>query len=160
MPGPPRQPTERKRKRGNPGHQKLPSKTAEVIPLHKGVDCDVPAQFGPAGSEMWATITEFAATWLAESDRQLVLMCCEAADRRAELMASIQDAGSVFYTDKGYAYANPAVGMLQSLEKQLTSWLSLLGLTPSDRSRLGLAEVKAQSKMAELEERKSKQRGR
>jgi hypothetical protein len=43
---------------------------------------------------------------------------------------------------------------LRALDKQLTSNLSLLGLTPSDRSRLGLVQVKTRTKLDELMERK------
>ena len=43
---------------------------------------------------------------------------------------------------------------LRQLDKQLVSNLSLLGFTPSDRSRLGLVQVKTRSKLQELMERK------
>jgi hypothetical protein len=39
---------------------------------------------------------------------------------------------------------------LRELEKNITNSLSLLGFTPTDRSRLGVAEVKAKSKLEEL----------
>ena len=38
---------------------------------------------------------------------------------------------------------------LRQLDKQLVSNLSLLGFTPSDRSRLGLVQVKTRSKLQE-----------
>jgi hypothetical protein len=45
---------------------------------------------------------------------------------------------------------------LRELDRQIISNLSLLGFTPSDRSRLGVAEVKAMSKLEELMARKEK----
>jgi hypothetical protein len=39
---------------------------------------------------------------------------------------------------------------LRELEKSIYSNLSLLGFTPTDRSRLGVAEVKKMSKLEEL----------
>jgi hypothetical protein len=39
---------------------------------------------------------------------------------------------------------------LRDLDRAIQSQLSLLGLTPADRSRLGVAEVKKLSKIAEL----------
>jgi hypothetical protein len=39
---------------------------------------------------------------------------------------------------------------LRELDRQIVSNLSLLGFTPSDRSRLGVAEIKARSKVEEL----------
>ena len=44
---------------------------------------------------------------------------------------------------------------LLETEKLIQSSLSLLGFTPSDRSRLGLAEVKAKSKLEELMDRRA-----
>jgi hypothetical protein len=43
---------------------------------------------------------------------------------------------------------------LRELERQIVSQLALLGFTPSDRARLGLAEVKKESKLEELLRRK------
>jgi len=42
---------------------------------------------------------------------------------------------------------------LAEIEKQIAQNLSLLGFTPTDRSRLGLAEIKAKSKLQELMEK-------
>jgi hypothetical protein len=39
---------------------------------------------------------------------------------------------------------------LRQLDSQIMHGLSLLGFTPTDRSRLGIAEVKRQSKLEEL----------
>jgi hypothetical protein len=39
---------------------------------------------------------------------------------------------------------------LRELEKNIVNNLSLLGFTPADRSRMGVAEVKARSKLEEL----------
>jgi hypothetical protein len=42
---------------------------------------------------------------------------------------------------------------LRELDRQLVANLSLLGFTPTDRTRLGVAEVKRQSKLAEFKAR-------
>jgi 5-formyltetrahydrofolate cyclo-ligase len=44
---------------------------------------------------------------------------------------------------------------LRELERQIVSQLALLGLSPSDRARLGIAEVKKESKLEELLRRKA-----
>jgi hypothetical protein len=44
---------------------------------------------------------------------------------------------------------------LRELERQIISQLALLGFTPSDRARLGIAEVKKESKLEELLRRKA-----
>jgi P27 family predicted phage terminase small subunit len=52
--------------------------------------------------------------------------------------------------------ANPAVNMLRKAQAQLTKELSDLGFNPTARARLGLAEVKRQSKLEELLSRQSR----
>jgi hypothetical protein len=47
---------------------------------------------------------------------------------------------------------------LRDLERQLVANLSLLGFTPTDRSRLGVAEVKKISKLEVLREQQNKPR--
>lgn len=150
MPGPPPIPTERKRARGNPGHQKLPSRSQVVALVPVATNDESPSNLGEAGVELWETVTQFGSSWIANTDRALLAKLCEAEDRRYELLARIEADGAVLYTDKGYAYAHPCVGMLSTLEAQMTKWYSLLGLTPADRARLGLAEVKAQSTLEKL----------
>jgi hypothetical protein len=44
---------------------------------------------------------------------------------------------------------------LRELDKSITGNLSLLGFTPVDRTRMGVAEVKAMSKLEELKSRAS-----
>jgi hypothetical protein len=44
---------------------------------------------------------------------------------------------------------------LRELDRAIVSNLSLLGFSPSDRSRLGIAEVKKMSKLEELMARKA-----
>jgi hypothetical protein len=45
---------------------------------------------------------------------------------------------------------------LRDLDRLIIQNLSLLGFTPADRTRLGVAEVKAMSKLEELQARKAK----
>lgn len=54
--------------------------------------------------------------------------------------------------------ANPAVQQLRKLEELITRMEGLCGFTPSDRSRLGLAEVKAASALDQLIARQQERR--
>ena len=71
------------------------------------------------------------------------------------MVEKLQNTDFVLLTDKGYAYANPLVGMVSTIETEMTKLLSLIGLTPADRSRLGLAEVKAASTLEKLRQAKA-----
>lgn len=154
MPGPPRKPAERKRSIGNPGKRPLP-KVATVVSLPQ-LQPSAPKTLGSDGTEAWLHIMACAGKWLADSDAPLLLMLCESYDRRAFLLRILSDEGWSIVTDKGYPYRHPLVQVLSDLEKQMTSHMSLLGLSPSDRSRLGLAEVKAASTLERLQAKRDK----
>lgn len=154
--GRPPTPTERKRKLGNPGKRALPD-ASNVVALPP-VEDTAPQQLGPAGRAVWELVAD-QCKWLAESDRPTLVMLCEKFDRRQDFMARLETSDPVLYTDKGYAYANPLVGMLSTLETELAKLLSQLGLTPTDRARLGVAEVKAQSNLEKLLQRRQERSG-
>lgn len=154
--GRPPTPTERKRRLGNPGGRALPD-VSNVVALPP-VEDTAPDQLGPAGRAVWGVVTE-QCKWLAESDRPTLVMLCEKFDRRQDFMVRLENSDPVLYTDKGYAYANPLVGMLSTLETEIAKLLSALGLTPTDRTRLGVAEVKAKSRLEELLARKQERSG-
>ena len=154
--GRPPTPTERKRKLGNPGKRALPE-ASNVVALPPVAD-DVPSQLGPAGRAVWELVID-QCKWLAESDRPTLVMLCEKFDRRQDFMVRLEASDPVLYTDKGYAYPNPLVGMLSTLETEIARLLSALGLTPTDRTRLGVAEVKAQSNLEKLLQRRQERTG-
>jgi hypothetical protein len=70
---------------------------------------------------------------------ELLLMTCEMVDERWNLRVKVMQ------TDDARLRRG-----LRDLDRLIVSNLSLLGFTPSDRSKLGVAEVKAQTKLEEL----------
>jgi hypothetical protein len=140
MPNPPK-PIEQKRLIGNPGKRALPS----GLPMVEGgyVEPQRPLEF--AGMQLWEAAMTTGGNWIARnSDTQLLLMVCEQMDRRTDLIAKIDE------TQEWRLYR-----ALHDLEKMISTNLSMLGFTPADRTRLGLAEVKAMSKLDQLMERKA-----
>jgi len=102
---------------------------------------------------MWLDVRAMA-PWIANTDARLLVELCEKMDKKYELKEKLALSDYVLYTDKGYAYANPLFGMLNTVENDIVKLLSLLGLTPTDRSKLGVAEVKAKGKLEALLEQK------
>ena len=145
MPNPP-VPIERKRALGNPGKRALPkvSETAVVVPIS-----DAPEHLGEGGLAAWHQITR-TAPWIGASDQGLLVSLCEKIERRDKMVEQMANDQFVIVTDKGYPVANPLVGMLSTIETDIVKMMSLLGLTPTDRTRLGIAEVKAQSTLEKL----------
>jgi hypothetical protein len=56
-------------------------------------------------------------------------------------------------------FSEPTFRAYRDVIKELRACLSLLGMTPSDRSRLGVAEVKARSRLEELMDRRGRRAG-
>lgn len=80
---------------------------------------------------------------------------CQGYDERDALRKIIKSEGYTTVGSTGQTVAHPAVGMVRQLEAQITRWESLCGFTPSDRSRLGMAEVQRVSKLDAFLSRRS-----
>jgi P27 family predicted phage terminase small subunit len=148
-----RLPNEVKRKRGTLRPDRVPQPITTIAALPPAMPASLdqpPTHLGPAGTETWQRVVVHCRSWLAESDLGAVQLLAEAMDKRADLMARLQSEGWTLYTEKGYAYAHPAAGQLQAVTEEARKWMQSLGLTPADRSRLGVAEVKARSALQEL----------
>ena len=136
----PSKPIEQKRALGNPGKRAL-KQPAEYI---EGGYVEPMRELKDAGMSLWDSAMKTGEQWIARNtDTQLLLVTCEQMDRREVLMTLWR----YNPTDKNLLMR------LAELEKQIASNLGMLGFTPSDRSRLGLAEIKAKSKLQELMEK-------
>jgi hypothetical protein len=90
--------------------------------------------------DLWARVWQVGSPWISElSDYELVLLTCESVDERSELRAAVLSEG-----DPRLRKA------LRDLEGQITKCLSLLGFSPTDRTRLGVAEVRERNPLEEL----------
>jgi hypothetical protein len=143
MPNPPK-PVEQKRFNGNPGGKRLPDKDA-TIALFAG-SREPLAPLGEAGQALWDSVFAQGQLWISpRTDVAWLQVVCELLDRREVLKVE-------WLADP----TNRPVNMsLLETEKMIQSGLGLLGFTPTDRSRLGVAEVKAKSKLEELMERRA-----
>ncbi len=140
----PAKPIELKRKLGNPGKRAMPGE-GELMTIEGGFREPL-RPLGEAGQQLWDEIYEVGGMWISpQSDTQLLQMTCELLDRREILREE-------FLADPTERKVNMS---LLETEKLIQTSLSLLGFTPSDRSRLGLAQVKARSKLEELMDRRA-----
>jgi len=147
--GRPPKPIEQKRALGNPGRRPLPQEGSLVLLPSM---YEIPEPPRPLVTEdakaLWNRTWTMGQTWLSpQTDIELLLMTCEMVDERWNLRIKVlQDNRPE--ERKG----------LRDLERQLVANLSLLGFTPTDRSRLGVAEVKKISKLEALREQQNKPR--
>ena len=146
--GRPSKPIEQKRLLGNPGKRALPDEgTIALIPMATST----PEPTRPLlkyGRELWDKVWDTGINWISpNTDTELLLMTCEMIDERWNLRVRVM-------TDTDPKDRRGP----RELARVLVSTLSLLGFSPSDRSRLGIAEVKKMSKLEELMAKKA-QRG-
>lgn len=144
--GRPPKPVEVKRMLGNPGKRPLPE-TSNIVLLPAVNEIPEPnRKLFEFGRELWDRVWTMGHTWLSYStDVDLLLIVCEQLDERAKLRTKVWNDGR-----------NDERKALRQLEKQIVENLSLLGFTPTDRSRLGIAEVKKLSKLEALREKYQK----
>lgn len=144
--GRPAKPIEQKRLLGNPGKRALPDESSIVLMQQIDSVPEPPRPLLKYGNDLWERIWGMGATWISDkTDIELLLMTCEMVDERWNLRVRVMQDMNDPKARRG----------LRELEKQIVSNLSLLGFTPSDRSRLGVAEVKAKTRLEELLERKA-----
>ena len=138
--GRPSKPIELKRALGNPGKRALP-KSQDIVTLPAITQTPEPTRpLGSYGRQFWDRVWQMGSSWISSNtDYEAMLMTAEMVDERWNLRVKVM-------TD-GQARDRRA---LRDLDRMIQSQLSLLGLTPADRSRLGVAEVKKMSKIAEL----------
>jgi P27 family predicted phage terminase small subunit len=157
MPNRPK-PTERKRRAGNPGKRPLPKPIA-IVPRADGTPTP-PVQLDHAGTALWSQIWDTAVDWLAPSDVPMVALLAQFADERERWLVMATDEGITHTTAHGTIRIHPGVAEARRLETAMISILSLLGLSPSDRARLGLTEVRKLSGLADLLQRRQRELGR
>lgn len=137
----PAKPTERKRAAGNPGKRHLPEPTATVAALTEPPE--PPDSLGDRGRQAWADLWQQGRQWFAATDALALSMLCHAVDEQDAIRALLR-------ADPGDFHARTA---LRALNAEILKLASSCGLTPADRSRLGFAEVRRASKLADLKAR-------
>jgi len=141
--GRPPKPIEVKRKLGNPGGRKLPNQGQ--IQMFEPVSA-LPEPARPLlkyGREFWDKVWLNGLQWISvNTDSELLLMTCELVDERWNLRVRVMQSND--WRERR---------ALRELDDRIIRNLSLMGFTPADRSRLGVAEVKAISKMEALKRR-------
>lgn len=124
--GRPAKPIEQKRRTGNPGKRPLPSGNLAVVPaLERG-------SFDLTAAEAVERVLD-AGYWLAESDAPTAVLLRDAVEDYERLRSAGAQARDV-----------------REARVEVARLAAQLGFDPTARSKLGLAEVKAASKLEQL----------
>jgi hypothetical protein len=138
----PAKPLEQKRALGNPGKRKLPDVNGTVSLRAGFVEPHQPLDW--AGLLLWNRVFGVGQTWISpQSDVELLLLTCKQLDRQIVLERAFFEKPDDFHIHR----------QLLDLESAIVNNLGKLGLTVDARSKLGLAEIKAESKMEQLRRR-------
>lgn len=98
-----------------------------------------------SGMQLWSQVWSNRQTWLKSTDIELLQMVCEQLDERDILRAYVLENIEAWHERAA----------LRALEKDIRDNMMQLGFTPQSRSKLGIQEVKAVSKIQELMDRKA-----
>lgn len=134
--GRPPKPVEELRRRGTARPDRHGAALAVVAPVEP-----LPHEFSAA--EAFDAVMSGGVHWLARTDAMALALLRSNFQEREELHAA------------AVAGSTEARKMLRDLDKQLITLMAALGFDPAARSRLGLAEVKAKSKLQELQDRQA-----
>ncbi|MCC7105963.1 MAG: phage terminase small subunit P27 family [Chloroflexi bacterium] len=121
-----------------------------VMPSTGGIP-RAPRGLKTEGRRAWRVFWQLGEPWLSpRTDAKLIERLCRAYDEEAELTAALAKTSPVLKTEQGAVVANPLVGQLRKLQELILRMEGLCGFTPSDRSRLGMAEVQRVSKLDQI----------
>jgi hypothetical protein len=141
--GRPTQPNELKRIKGTLRADRLPPGNLTQL-SNASNNPDPIAELGENGKAFWQVA--WSTPWLShKTDYWLVHITAQALDEREQVREALAED----------PYDRKLRTTLRELDKQVISSYSLMGFTPSDRSRLGVAEVNKESKLDELLKRKA-----
>ena len=133
-------PTEIKKLRGTLRADRVLSPALTGV-LVQGSLPEPPEGLGELGRAVWGQVLTEASVWVSyRLDTFLLGLVCDQFEERAELRELVAASPD-----------QPRLRIaLRELDKQLVSNLASLGLTPTDRARLGFVQVKKESKLEEL----------
>lgn len=117
----------------------------EAAPVvYEGRAPRVPVHLGRVGREAWRTIwSAGSGAYSPETDRYVILRYCELHDRRATLLAAVENEGLMTVGSTGQPVVHPAMRYVESTEKELRAIETVIGFTPEARMRLGIVAAEA-----------------
>jgi P27 family predicted phage terminase small subunit len=122
----------------------LPAATTIPVP---------PDELGERGLSEWEKIWS-AGFWLSpDQDYHLVTIIATAYDEIEEYRREVAVTGYTVEGIRGTTVANPLIAEIRRAQQMIIKALSLLGFSPTDRARLGLAEVKRKNAIADLNQK-------
>jgi P27 family predicted phage terminase small subunit len=131
------------------GGRKLPAITGTIVPTTNLPA--VPDGLQERGQVEWGKVWAAGESWLApDQDYHWVEMIARAYDEIEAFREKILEDGLIQTGSMGQVIAHPLIAEVRRAEASIQKCLSVLGFSPTDRARLGLAVMKARSKLEEM----------
>jgi hypothetical protein len=145
--GRPTKPIEQQRRNGNPSKRKLPAPNLVVA---QALEIPEPIRaLGVSGNAFWNRVWAHGKSWISPTtDMDIVQLIAEQMDERSLLYQHIlrqHQQGIVDWQVRS---------QLRKLDSEIHRGLASIGFTPEMRTRLGLAEVRAQHAIESLIQRR------
>jgi P27 family predicted phage terminase small subunit len=155
--GRPKSPVEQRRL-----HGRSPTTDAAGRPLPAAVTTlealdqipEPPEHLHASGRQHWARVWTQARAWVCQVDAGAVLRYCECFDMRDLMIRQIIAEGFTVTGSTGQPVAHPLLSRVEAVNAELRLLETQLGLTPSARAQLGVAEVKLRSQLDVMLERR------
>jgi len=152
--GRPPKPTEVKLREGNAGKRKLVDPVEVSKPVTDPAQLPFPSDYLPsAASILWNEIVgEIVADGvLRRADLMACVMMVQAAYDFVTASTNVEEHGYMVKDRHGQTKQNPWLAVRNEAARNYKSWCERFGLTPSDRTRLGMALVSGQEAALSLE---------
>jgi P27 family predicted phage terminase small subunit len=142
--------------------QKDATHKADGRPIPKMEVAPRPADFvipSPPESLGERGLTEWNKTWSygfwlhPNEDYHWVEMIANAYDDMTAFRKRIEEDGLIVTGWQNLVAAHPLIAEIRKCEQQIMKCLQVLGFSPSDRARLGIAEAKARTALAEWQDK-------
>ncbi len=120
-----------------------------------------PDVFTSYGVDVWNRIWAAGQHYLSPTqDRLIVEKLCKKLDLiyQLEEWLSVDIARRWYTTANGQTVSHPAVKQVEQADAQATAWLSMLGFSPSDRSRLGIVNTNQANPFKQLHDEIARRR--
>lgn len=130
-----------------PGGRLVPVAQRTIV---KGAIPNPPGHLQTDGLIQWERVWSAGHWLLPEQDYHWVAMIAGAYDEISQYRAKVQYDGLIQTGSMGQVIAHPLISEIRKCESLIMKCLSQIGFSPTDRSRLNLAEVKEASALVEL----------
>jgi P27 family predicted phage terminase small subunit len=96
-----------------------------------------PESLGAVGASVWKAIVKQGGPYM-DPDARVLERYCQLHDRRAVLLALVDDEGYIVPASKQQPTGHPAIGLAHDIERQMTALEAVLALNPQSRAQPGI----------------------